>query len=57
MDTELNKAQKSAIICLLEADGILQIMDDNDLAAFIREPQSEWTETLTELVAPYMPQS
>ena len=57
MDTELNKAQKSAIICLLEADGILQTMDDNDLAAFIREPQSEWTETLRELMEPYMPQS
>jgi len=57
MDTELNKAQKSAIICMLEADGILQTMDDNDLAAFISEPKSEWTDTLTELMEPYMPQS
>jgi hypothetical protein len=57
MDFELNEVQKIGMLALMEADQVVSQMTDDDLVAFIKKPQSEWSETLMELVAPYMAQN
>ena len=55
MDTDLNQAQKAAMLIIMSNDGILDQMSDDDIAAFTREQPRNWSDTLISHTADYMP--
>lgn len=46
MDTELNKAQKAAMLILMGNDKVLDHMTDDDIADFVRKQPKDWSDTL-----------